>query len=716
MKKTPLALLLGLLGGSASAQNAAPANQPLQLEPIQVSTSALRTTTGLALSPKDTPQSVSNIDGRQLQERGITTLKDALKTTTGVNVVPDSTRTRFQTRGFYIDQIEEDGLASTVPGASGNPYRDAQSLSDLAIYDHIEVVRGATGLTQANGEPGGTINAVRKRPTAETKASIEGSVNSFGRQRAVFDASGSLSKGQDLRGRVIGVLGKDSTFKERGKGEHYTLYGVMEKDFGPDTTARLGGLVQNERSTPDPFGLPMAEGGRDAHFPRKRYLGFNWNRSDFEKFNAFGEIEHRFHPDWQWQTKFGFSKEGSFSHFGALANSSTSYGGLKAGDKLTLNNINRYDNWGQQFQVQTGVTGKYQALGRDHDLFAHYSFSHERGRTRWRRQRNDTAFDPYSFRGDELARPNWSQFDDRTRYASQRKSHAISLGTRFNALDNFHILAGGRYTHWQGKNLVDYDWWDGKPDPDTDSLSRQKRSRFVPYLGLSYDIDAHNTVYAHHSRIFKPQGSRDLQGNFLPPLLGSNSEIGWKGEWLDGDLNASVALFQVEQRNRPIAMTDAAMKKNYAIASGKVRSRGVDVEVSGKVNEDWQVFAGYTYNRSKYLRTESDRYPAGMNFSRHTPRHLFRLYSSYRLPSRWTVGAGVDFQSRVSSLWGVSQGSYALVNANANYQVNDHFNVGISLNNLTNKRYFENHRVRTNGINNFIGEPRNVMVNFRWDL
>ena len=57
MKKTPLALLLGLLGGSASAQNAAPANQTLQLEPIKVSTSALRTTTGLALSPKDTPQS-----------------------------------------------------------------------------------------------------------------------------------------------------------------------------------------------------------------------------------------------------------------------------------------------------------------------------------------------------------------------------------------------------------------------------------------------------------------------------------------------------------------------------------------------------------------------------------------------------------------------------------------------------------------------------------
>lgn len=134
-------------------------------------TAAMRTTTGLSLAPQETPQSVSVVTQTQLDERGITTMQDALKTTTGINVIPDAGRWRFQSRGFYVDKIEEDGIASTVPGAAGNPYNDPQSMSDLAIYDHIEVVRGATGLTQSNGEPGGTINAVRKKPTAATQAS-----------------------------------------------------------------------------------------------------------------------------------------------------------------------------------------------------------------------------------------------------------------------------------------------------------------------------------------------------------------------------------------------------------------------------------------------------------------------------------------------------------------------------------------------------------------
>ena len=91
---------------------------------------------------------------------------DALKTTTGVNIIRDTGIPRFQSRGFYIDQIEEDGISSTVPGAINNPMYDAQSMNDIAVYDHIEVVRGATGLTQANGEPGGTVNAVANAPPA----------------------------------------------------------------------------------------------------------------------------------------------------------------------------------------------------------------------------------------------------------------------------------------------------------------------------------------------------------------------------------------------------------------------------------------------------------------------------------------------------------------------------------------------------------------------
>ena len=81
-------------------------------------TSAMRTTTGLTLSPRETPQSVSVITKTQLDDQGLTTIEDALRTTTGVNVTRHGTRTVYQSRGFFIEQIEEDGISNTI-GAPG---------------------------------------------------------------------------------------------------------------------------------------------------------------------------------------------------------------------------------------------------------------------------------------------------------------------------------------------------------------------------------------------------------------------------------------------------------------------------------------------------------------------------------------------------------------------------------------------------------------------
>ena len=145
----------------------------------------MRTTTGLTLSPRETPQSVSVITKTQLDDQGLTTIEDALRTTTGVNVTRHGSRTVYQSRGFFIEQIEEDGISNTIgaPGVTGNPFRDPKQQMDLALYDHIEVVRGATGLTQTNSEPGGTINAVRKKPTDDTQLRADAIVDRFGKVR-----------------------------------------------------------------------------------------------------------------------------------------------------------------------------------------------------------------------------------------------------------------------------------------------------------------------------------------------------------------------------------------------------------------------------------------------------------------------------------------------------------------------------------------------------
>lgn len=109
----------------------------------------MSTATGLPISPKDTPQSVSVITRKQMDDSGATTLEEALKTTTGLNIYKQGFQTRFQSRGFDIAQISEDGVNSTVCTMCGNNPHDTKQLTDTALYDRIEVVRGATGMHKA---------------------------------------------------------------------------------------------------------------------------------------------------------------------------------------------------------------------------------------------------------------------------------------------------------------------------------------------------------------------------------------------------------------------------------------------------------------------------------------------------------------------------------------------------------------------------------------
>lgn len=122
--------------------------------------SEMSTATGLKLAPKDTPQSVSVITRRQLDDLGVTSLDEALKTTTGINVVRRGNYMQYQSRGFNISSITTNGINSTIASVQGNNLHNGKQLADTALFERIEVLRGASGLKQTASEPGGSINAV----------------------------------------------------------------------------------------------------------------------------------------------------------------------------------------------------------------------------------------------------------------------------------------------------------------------------------------------------------------------------------------------------------------------------------------------------------------------------------------------------------------------------------------------------------------------------
>ena len=291
-----LSILTLSLSALSHAAQAAGEMQQTELEQIRVTAknrslrtenqnsytvSALRSTTGLVLSPREIPQSVSVITKKQIEDQGITDLEGALQNATGINVFKSGGRTHFMSRGYFIEQFEEDGIATQLgsPGGFGlgGPDGDPTSATDMAMYDRIEVVRGAAGLTQANNEPGDTINAVRKKPTSKRQLSADLTVNTWGKVGGTFDASGALSPEHGLRGRFVGSVGSNKTFQDQSGGRDILLYGVMDKDIGDNGKLSWGASYLNQTKTPDPDGLPMRTDGKE--WKRSRYLGADWNEA-----------------------------------------------------------------------------------------------------------------------------------------------------------------------------------------------------------------------------------------------------------------------------------------------------------------------------------------------------------------------------------------------------------------------------------------------------
>ena len=680
-------------------------------------TSAMRTTTGLALSPKETPQSVSVITKTQISEQGITNLADALKTTTGVNVIRDTGIPRFQSRGFYIDQIEEDGISSTVPGAINNPMYDAQSMNDIAVYDHIEVVRGATGLTQANGEPGGTVNAVRKRPTGERIIQSEAQIDRFGKVRTTGDFSGRLNDEGTLRGRAVVALERDKNFKDRVKDGNATLYGVMDASVGDNTKITWGGLYQRKHTKPDDWGVAL-------NLPRDTYLGYNWNKGVYDKANAFAEVEHYFNDNWRYTGKLDYNYNENTKKNSGIYNTSTSYAGYTPGSTLTSGWLSRYDNDEKQLTFKNNLNGKFEIAGVPQEIFTEYTYTHTKNNGSRRQYNPRVSFDPMTFTGNEIAEPaDWyaTPYQMYWETHSKRTTHALLLGFRFNMLkEKLHIMAGTRWNHIKSKYITDYFYTDGSIDNDPDSVTDRKTVRFNPYFAVTYDLTPNQSLYASYTSIFKPNSNQRKDKSYLDPVTGANYEIGWKGEWFDRKLNTSFALFDIEQKNRAVQVWDTADQKWYWEPVGKVRSRGIEAEISGNLSEDWKLFAGYTFNRSKYLEAESKgTVPAGTNFSLHTPKHMLRLHTSYNLPfggKKWTIGGGVTAQSKTASLYGVKRGGHAVFNANIDYQASKNLKLALISTNLFNRYYYENNKVSSKGANNYYGEPRNVMfkVNYKF--
>ncbi|CAM4024140.1 Ferric-pseudobactin BN7/BN8 receptor [Pseudomonas reidholzensis] len=635
-------------------------------------TYASSSSTRLNLSPKETPQSLSVITRQRMDDQKLTGLTEVMEATTGVwvsRVGVGAENDTYWSRGFQINNFEIDGM----PTAS----RLDVTTQNTAMYDRVEVVRGATGLISGSGTPSATVNLIRKRPTYEPQLSATSEAGSWDRYGLGMDVSGPLTDSGNVRGRLVLDYKQQHAWIDHLESQSQLIYGITEFDLSESTLLTVGmSYVDNQVDRPLRTGFQSRfSDGSDTHFSRSANSAPEWAYNNRALSNLFASLEHQFDNGWSGKLEVGHSQ----NDYDELINYMNGEIDRQSGAGAYLY-PNRWSGKPRQDNLDAYLTGPLSLFGREHELIAGVSLSHYRENT----PNHGGWFGPWTgyvgtidniFAWDGAGtRPDTSTIG---KTYIEEKQYAAYLTGRFQLSDATHLILGGRVTDWKRTNEVLY-----YDDPDSNSQDQESRNGvFLPYTGLVYDLDRNWSLYASYTKIFNPQayGIEDEGGKPLEPQEGTGYEVGVKGSFNDDKLNASLALFRLEQDNLAVYVQD-----NYYRAEQGTTTQGVEMELSGQLAEGWQASLGYAYSVS----TDED----DERIVTQVPRHSLKTFTSYRLPGaleRMTVGGGVNWQSKNGQdLHGVTQGSYAVASLMARYQIDDHLSASVNVNNLFDKHYY----------------------------
>lgn len=137
------------------------------------------------------------------------------------------------------------------------------------MYDHVEVVRGATGLMTGTGDPSGALNFVMKRPPEATQFRATPSAGSWDMIRSEIDYGGPLNDAGTIRGRIVAAGEKAGSFIDDRKSRRGLLFGTIAADVGPATTQTFGAYATPEDNPgADWNGRGTAPDGRFPKVPR----------------------------------------------------------------------------------------------------------------------------------------------------------------------------------------------------------------------------------------------------------------------------------------------------------------------------------------------------------------------------------------------------------------------------------------------------------------
>ncbi|GAA5232754.1 ferripyoverdine/pyocin S3 receptor FpvA [Verticiella sediminum] len=652
----------------------------------------IATSTRIVLTPRETPQSLSVVTRQEMDDFNLTSIDKVMEHTPGVTITTfDSERTVYWSRGFAINNFQYDG----IPMQRNSAYSAGNTLSDMAIYDRVEVLKGATGLLTGAGDPGATINLVRKRPTREFQGHVSAGVGTYDTYRGELDVSGPLNASGSVRARAVAAYEDKHSHLDNYRRRTPVFYGVLEADLTSDTLLTIGADYQNNTPRGSTWGgIPLFDSEGNFNRTSRSYSpAARWSNWEQYTRTAFATLEHNFANDWVVKLQLNHQINGYDAQLGSIGagNPNPADG---SGTSLWLG---EYIGKTVSDAADVYASGPFELFGRKHELVLGGSIA--------KRHWTNTGYGPgaydgtvadfYGWNGD-VPEPVWS-----APYENEETTHerGVYAAGRWNLRDDLKVITGGRWARYRNAEQ-----------------GQDESGVFVPYAGVVYDLNRNFSLYGSYTGIFNPQSAQDEAGRTLDPLEGKSLEAGMKAEFFDGRVNGSLAYFRIKQDNYAEATGGTTPSGGVAYrAVDGVTTRGFEATLSGEVLPNWQVHAGYTHQVS---RLDSER------VSTEDPSNQFSLYTTYRLSgalrgltlgggARWQGKTWADVSNPVHGTVEHRMASRWLFDAMARYEFDRHLSATLSVENLFDKKYY----TLMSFYNTYSwGTPRTVLLNLRYQF
>jgi len=585
------------------------------------------TTLRSGASPLDTSQAVNVVPEQVLKDQLPRNIDDALINVSGI--------TQTNTLAGSQDAVIRRGFGDNRDGSimrNGMPLVQGRSFNPAV--ESVEVLKGPASLLYGIMDPGGIVNTISKRPELYQHGSVTllGSTFSASKTGAdgLLDVTGPIGD-QGLAYRFIGYGVSEDYWRNFGR-HREMLVAPSLAWYGQDTTVQLN-YEHREFIYPFDRGTafnPVTKAPLAVPADRRLDEPFNntWGTSDLLQ----ASVEHRFNQDWKLYAGYSYNTE-TFSanqlritgiNFttgaetrsndrtrGSLSN--VSYGTSYVSGSFWLGNMRN--------EVVFGGDGQYRTIYRDSLIRQATPAINIYNPVYGLVGPGTTVVPGDSAQTDKLGQ--WSLFVQDTLHLTER----------------FALVGGARY--------MDYDQIAGRGKALFYTNTNVSQDKVLPLGGAIFKLTDEISLYVSYTESLKPNSTIAPIGividSNVAPEEGVSYETGVKFD-LNKRISGTLALYDLDKKNVQTTKTNSAGVVELHTV-GRARSRGVELDVTGRLTDSWALIGSYGYTDARVTASE-DRSLYGMKLQ-NVALNTASLYLVYdfgtALPGQLRLGGGARY-------------------------------------------------------------------------